>query len=251
MFLYVNEFFGPTIQGEGPFIGSPTMFLRTQGCDQNCIWCDTKQAWNKKDGDTVHPKDLADRIIKMAGEFNTMITITGGNPCAQDPQAMRELVENLKEHFKLVAVETQGTIWAEWLELCDLVVVSPKPPSSGMTIEPSILKVFVHRLYYLADQSSHFTVRPKLALKMVIFNKMDYEFAKELSLGIFKDIPLYLQPGNSDVKAASVNALNTVRRSLLNQLEVLTTIVLEDPQMQHAVILPQLHVLLWGNKRGV
>ena len=239
MFLFVNEFFGPTIQGEGPYIGSPTMFLRTQGCDQNCVWCDTKQAWKMSDGDTIEPKDLAERIIKLAGDFNAMITITGGNPCAQDPEAMSELIENLKEHFLLVAVETQGTIYAEWLEMVDVVIISPKPPSSGMSVEHEVLKQFY---YHLHDT---------LALKVVIFDKEDYEFAKHLSLEIFKNVPAYLQPGNGDMKAVSLSALGTVRKSLLDQLEILTFIVLEDMEMQHATVLPQLHVLLWGNKRGV
>lgn len=239
MYLYVNEFFGPTLQGEGPFIGMPTMFLRTSGCDQNCVWCDTKQAWKKKDGDTIEPRDLADMIIKKAGEFNAMVTITGGNPCIQDPDDMRVLVENLKQHFQMVAVETQGTVWADWLELCDLVVVSPKPPSSLMTIEASVLREFVHKL------------PEKIALKVVVFDKADYEFAKDLTHGIFAKIPLYLQTGNSEVRVQGREGNDKIRLSLLRQLSVLASIVLDDPQMQHASVLPQLHVLLWGNVRGV
>jgi hypothetical protein len=38
------EIFGPTIQGEGPFIGRPTVFVRPASCDSRCNWCDTLYA---------------------------------------------------------------------------------------------------------------------------------------------------------------------------------------------------------------
>ena len=40
----VSEIFGPTVQGEGPLIGKPTVFVRTGGCDYRCNWCDTLYA---------------------------------------------------------------------------------------------------------------------------------------------------------------------------------------------------------------
>src|SRR5262249_20785234 len=40
----ISEIFGPTIQGEGPLIGRPTVFVRTAGCDYRCAWCDTLYA---------------------------------------------------------------------------------------------------------------------------------------------------------------------------------------------------------------
>jgi len=40
----ISEIFGPTIQGEGPLIGRPTVFVRTAGCDYRCARCDTLYA---------------------------------------------------------------------------------------------------------------------------------------------------------------------------------------------------------------
>lgn len=242
MFLYLSEHFGPTIQGEGPHMGKLTMFLRMQGCDQNCVWCDTKHAWKKADGLTISPKDLARQVIDDADQFNEMITITGGNPCIQDPEAMYELVEELRQHFKTIAVETQGTIWADWLRLCDIIVISPKPPSSRMAPSEDVLRQFVREFQ---RQGAAFN----LALKMVVFDKYDYEYAKSLTKGIFLNIPCYLQPGNGDVH--SLNNTDGLKVVLLQQLQVLMSIVMDDPEMQHVTVLPQLHVLLWGNQRGV
>jgi len=42
--IRISEIFGPTIQGEGPLIGTPTVFVRTAGCDYRCTWCDTLYA---------------------------------------------------------------------------------------------------------------------------------------------------------------------------------------------------------------
>ena len=42
--IRISEIFGPTIQGEGPLIGRPTVFVRTGGCDYRCTWCDTLYA---------------------------------------------------------------------------------------------------------------------------------------------------------------------------------------------------------------
>src|SRR6202046_1496627 len=42
--IRISEIFGPTVQGEGPLIGRPTVFVRTAGCDYRCAWCDTLYA---------------------------------------------------------------------------------------------------------------------------------------------------------------------------------------------------------------
>jgi len=42
--IAISEIFGPTVQGEGPLIGQPTVFVRTGGCDYRCVWCDTLYA---------------------------------------------------------------------------------------------------------------------------------------------------------------------------------------------------------------
>ena len=42
--IRISEIFGPTVQGEGPLIGCPTVFVRTGGCDYRCSWCDTLYA---------------------------------------------------------------------------------------------------------------------------------------------------------------------------------------------------------------
>ena len=45
--LTVNEVFGPTFQGEGPFVGQNAMFVRLFGCSLRCRWCDTAWTWTR------------------------------------------------------------------------------------------------------------------------------------------------------------------------------------------------------------
>ena len=40
----IAEIFGPTLQGEGPFVGRPSYFIRFGGCDNRCTWCDSMHA---------------------------------------------------------------------------------------------------------------------------------------------------------------------------------------------------------------
>ena len=82
-------------------------------------------------------------------------------------------------------------------------------------------------------------------MKIVVFDDVDYAWAKQASER-FPDLPLYLQPGNSQVDPDTAVALEDVTDRLLWLVEKATADKWYRPRM-----LPQLHVLLWGNKRGV
>lgn len=83
---------------------------------------------------------------------------------------------------------------------------------------------------------------PAANLKVVIFDDTDFAFARSIH-GRFPDVPFYLQVGN-DVGEDGTEAL-------LRKLDWLSRRTLADPKMGEAVVLPQLHVLLYGNRRGV
>jgi 7-carboxy-7-deazaguanine synthase len=224
----IIEIFGPVIQGEGAMIGQQTHFVRLGGCDYRCSWCDTMYAvlpeQVRENSVPMTPCDIVSRL----GELNPhtlWVTLSGGNPALHklDP-----VIESINAAGFKIAVETQGSLYKEWLEQCALVTISPKPPSSGMQQDISTL----HRFVGL----------PEANLKVVVFDEEDLAFAREVH-SRYPDVPFYLQVGN-DLE-------NDTRDTLLEKLDWLSKKALNDPTLRGAIVLPQLHVLMYGNRRGV
>lgn len=86
-----------------------------------------------------------------------------------------------------------------------------------------------------------------VSLKVVIFNDEDLEFAKTVHKR-YPGIPFYLQVGNDDVHTTDDQSLIA---HLLGKYEALVDKVAVDAELNLVRVLPQLHTLLWGNKRGV
>ena len=116
----VLEIFGPTFQGEGAVIGQKTMFVRTAGCDYSCSWCDSAFTWDGSQKDKIRMMTADDILATLddlaPGNYNH-VTISGGNPALL--KNMQEFVEKAKSRGIALAVETQGTVFQEWLAEVD------------------------------------------------------------------------------------------------------------------------------------
>jgi 7-carboxy-7-deazaguanine synthase len=224
----IVELFGPVIQGEGAMIGRQTHFVRLGGCDFRCSWCDTPYAVLPDEVRTnstkMTPGEIVDRL-KGLGPATPWVTLSGGNPALHE---LGPLVDALHAAGYAIAVETQGTIFREWLRRCEIVTVSPKPPSSGMEQEPGDIQSFIDL--------------PGINLKIVVFDDDDLEFVRKFHTH-YRHIPCYVQVGNT------VGVDTT--ESLLRKLDWLSNAVMEDPVLADVIVLPQLHVLMYGNRRGV
>ena len=237
----VMEIFGPTIQGEGMVVGQKTMFVRTAGCDYSCAWCDSSFTW---DGSGKHlitqmtAEEIWAELKRLGGNGFSFVTISGGNPALL--RNLEELITLLKENNIKVCVETQGSKWQEWLYEIDELTISPKPPSSGMTTDYTVLSDLLEKL------RKH-NSKQHISLKIVVFNEEDFEYAKNMHLR-FPMIPFYLQVGNDDIETTNDSQLI---RHLLGKYEALIDKVIADEELKDVKVLPQLHTLVWGNKRGV
>lgn len=235
MKIPVMEIFGPTIQGEGMVIGQKTMFVRTGGCDYSCSWCDSKFTWDGTGKSTaMKAEEIISSLKDIGGEAFSHITISGGNPALH--KGLGELIDQCHEQGWKVAVETQGSYWQDWLLDIDDVTISPKPPSSSMTTDFNKLDTFMHNL---KDANA--------SLKVVIFNDEDFTYA-EMIHQRYPTVPFFLQVGNDDVLTIDDQALVS---SLLIRFEWLIDRSMKSTIMNDAKVLPQLHALIWGNKRGV
>ncbi|MDN4492774.1 7-carboxy-7-deazaguanine synthase QueE [Ureibacillus aquaedulcis] len=237
----VIEIFGPTIQGEGMVVGQKTMFVRTAGCDYSCSWCDSSFTW---DGSGKHliaqmsAEEIWAELKRLGGDGFSFVTISGGNPVLL--RNLESLISILNANDIKIGVETQGSKWQDWLYKIDELTISPKPPSSGMDTNYSILSEIVEKLEN-PDSNQH------ISLKIVVFNEEDYDYAKKIHF-MYPAIPFYLQVGNDDI--AERNNQQLISR-LLEKYETLIDKVVADNELRNVKVLPQLHTLVWGNKRGV
>ncbi len=236
----VLEIFGPTVQGEGMVIGVKTMFVRTAGCDYSCSWCDSAFTWDGSAKDEIRwmePEEIAGELERLAGGRTPgHVTLSGGNPALLRP--LGGLIDLLHSRGALVALETQGSRWQDWFADIDELTLSPKPPSSGMDTDWTVLETIAARLAEAGRLPS---------LKVVVMSAEDLAYAKEVHRR-FPEIPMFLQAGNDRLEEPDAAAL---RNYLADRYERLVDMVMDDPEWSRVRVLPQLHAWLWGNKRGV
>ena len=239
--IRVSEIFGPTVQGEGPLIGRPTVFVRTGGCDYRCAWCDTLYAVLPEyhgEWAPMTPADIMARVDELAGGNPTLVTLSGGNPALQHLMPLIALGRRDGHSF---ALETQGSVAQPWFAELDWLILSPKPPSSGMVTDWDAFDACLQAA----------RGRPRCVLKIVIFNDADYAYA-QMAAARYPAPPMYLQVGNPAPLIAIGGAVAHEANidDLLHRFRWLVGKVTADRWFA-ATVLPQLHVLAWGNKRGV
>ena len=102
--MKINEIFY-SIQGESAWTGYPTVFVRLQGCNMECTYCDTKYA-QKKGGKEMTPEEVAEEIRKYPASY---ICFTGGEPLLQQDEIIK-VIRKLADPYTAFSIETNGTI---------------------------------------------------------------------------------------------------------------------------------------------
>jgi 7-carboxy-7-deazaguanine synthase len=261
--IMVSEVFGPTVQGEGALIGVPTVFVRTGGCDYRCSWCDTLYAVLPEYKSDWHPmtaEEVFAEIQRLSNHQPLLVTLSGGNPAIQP---LGDLLDLGHAHGYTFAIETQGSVAQPWFARLDHLTLSPKPPSSKQVTRWERLDRCIACARATLDE--HIEQHPSVdqsaqqvgtsrspntpvqtCLKVVVFDEEDFVYARQVAER-YPDIPMYLQAGNHTPPHLS-NELDTP--GILQRMDWLIQRVIAE-KWYSARVLPQLHVLLWGNKRGV
>ena len=153
-----------TLQGEGFHAGEAAYFIRLGGCDVGCHWCDVKESW---DAD-AHPEESIDTIVSGAMQFSSkMVVITGGEPLMYD---LSLLTSRLHDEGFQVHLETSGA-----------------HPLTGLRawicFSPKKFKQPLDEFYEKASE-----------LKLVIYNRSDFEWAEDHAAKVNANCRLFLQP---------------------------------------------------------
>ncbi len=125
--LQLNELFH-SIQGESTLAGLPTIFVRFQGCNLRCGYCDTPGAQEAGPGRSIDAWRLLEVIL---GHGCSHVCLTGGEPLIQR-QAVAFLAQKLMETGRTVSLETNGSLPLAGLPDRLIRVVDLKTPGSGM-----------------------------------------------------------------------------------------------------------------------
>lgn len=222
-------------------IGQKTMFVRVAGCDYSCSWCDSAFTWNgtgKNEIRMMNPEEIWAELTALGGHGFSNVTLSGGNPALL--KNISELIRLLNTHQIKVCLETQGSKWQDWFYDIDELTISPKPPSSKMITDFSMLDMILEKLKHLPP--AHY-----FCLKVVVFDDADFDYAKKVYQR-YPGIPFFLQVGNEHTSGIEKQQLIS---KLLDRYEWLIQKAMQDDQLTDVRILPQLHTFVWGNKRGV
>jgi organic radical activating enzyme len=153
-----------TIQGEGFYQGHAAYFIRLGGCDVGCVWCDVKESWDVN----AHPQvEITEIVSKAKSSGSEIVVVTGGEPAMHH---LALLTEELQKAGLRTNIETSGAypLTGNW----DWVCLSPKKfktPNSSV--------------FEKADE-----------LKIIVYNKSDFDWAEEHATKVAESCELFLQP---------------------------------------------------------
>ncbi|MBM3920450.1 MAG: radical SAM protein [Sphingomonadales bacterium] len=153
-----------TIQGEGHYAGTAAYFIRLGGCDVGCVWCDVKESWDAE----AHPLIAVETLVETAAASDApCCVITGGEPAMYD---LTTLTLALKQKGLRVHIETSAAhpIRGQF----DWICISPKKFKFPLETEM---------------EKAH-------ELKIIVFNKSDFEWAEKWAQEVAPDCLCMLQP---------------------------------------------------------
>ena len=153
-----------TLQGEGFHQGKAAYFIRLGGCDVGCVWCDVKDSWDADKHPKYEIKTLVEEVKKTPTEI---VVITGGEPLMHN---LDELTKELQVSGFNTNIETSGAypLSGSW----DWICLSPKKFKAPL---PDVIS--------FANE-----------LKVVVFNKSDFDWAEKYAGLVSPSCKLYLQP---------------------------------------------------------
>ena len=200
-----------SLQGEGPFTGVRTTFVRTARCNLRCSWCDTTYSFGPG-----RERSIPSLLREVARQRTRHVCLTGGEPLLQ--RESPELVRRLAARGITTVVETGGSLdVTPYLGIPNVVLsVDVKCPSSKMQAR--------NRWANLPK------LRPTDVLKFVIGDRKDYLYARRTLRSHPSAAAVVFQP------VWGSDAARLAEWVLADRLDV--RVMLQE------------HKVLWGEARG-
>jgi len=222
-----------TLCGETHLAGVPCALIRFAKCDLRCSWCDTAYA-REAEGAEASAAELEGWVDRTG---LGLVLLTGGEPLLQ--AGLAELAIRLAAR-RTVLVETSGAHDIRPLVAPVVRSVDVKCPASGQ-VDRNLWANLDH-------------LRPEDAVKFVIADRADYEFARSVisrhHLG--RPVHVLLSPARAvGVRGGSGGADGGLDRdrSALESARDLAGWILED-RLHDVRLNLQLHRVLWPEGEG-
>ncbi len=253
--LEINEIFGPTIQGEGKLVGTPSVFIRFGKCNFKCVGfnveyetpsgikkcaCDTyyavdpefKESWTKyKTYDEI--VNEVDKLTNLYDyDYKMDIVITGGEPLLYwNKKEFQNLLKHYINNGHQVTIETNASLNLNFTEEYQKKILFSMSVKLSNSLEPLKKRVNYETLEKVLTNTKD------SYLKFVI-NKDFMQKAQEEIKTILSNIPrceVYLMPMGDDAKTINENDEAVINMAIKNGFKYCD----------------RLHIRVWNNKRGV
>ena len=248
--LEVNEIFGPTIQGEGKLVGTPSIFIRLGKCNMKCegfnveyetpsgikkCSCDSyyavdtafREQWHKMSANHIRQK-----VEELKPNYNVDIVITGGEPLLywQNDEFQSLLKYYIENNYK-VTIETNASLNINLDRDYQKEILFSMSVKLSNSLEPLKKRVNVNTLTQILNNTTD------SYLKFVIDKEFKNKAQEEIKT-IINQIPkaeVYLMPMGDTANEINENSETVINMAIENGFKYCD----------------RLHIRVWDNKRGV
>ena len=219
-----------SIQGEGQFTGTPSIFVRTTGCNLRCWFCDTPfTSWKPEGG-----QQTVEQVLEQIADLDEQhVVVTGGEPLLI-PDIVR-LTADLQQAGNFVTLETAGTVFRP--ASTDLMSISPKLANSTPSTERSLV---------WSDRHEQLRHRPDVIRSLISESAYQFKFVIDQPTDV-ADVGVWL---------AEFPEIDRARVWLMPQAATREELAAQSEWLQDAAtaagfrFTSRLHIEQFGNARG-